>query len=101
MFLSIGPRELKGNSEDKSNVYVREQKMTSDSTTKQASPFPWGAILAGAAIGAAAIVLAKHLHGSGSMQAATVEDALHLCDRAVDLLESRLSQVSSTLSMVG
>lgn len=61
---------------------------------------PWGALLAGAALGAVAVALARHWHGTVHMPQASLDEALALCDRAADLLDTRLAQMAQSVGAI-
>jgi len=69
---------------------VRET-MSNRNEAKSGSEFPWGALLATAAVGATAYFIAKRVQDARHHVARPVEEALRACDRAAELLDNRIS----------
>lgn len=65
--------------------------MGNKSQRKEGHDFPWGAIIATAAVGALALTMFRRvLKERYPNTPATLEDVLGACDRAADVLDTRI-----------
>jgi hypothetical protein len=75
--------------------------MGQTSANQKSPQILWGTILTTAAVGALAFALFKRVQETSSVAPKTVEDAMRLCDRAVEALDHRIGTQTGSFSMAG